>query len=75
MEELTLLEKLDQKVMSMITTYSYQKDEIQMLRQELVALKAQSAIKDQEIQKLSDENNKKDIEIENIVNKIESLLG
>jgi len=47
----------------------------EMMRNELVTLKAESAMKDQEIEKLSDANAMKDLEIEEIVNKIESILG
>jgi cell division protein FtsB len=45
------------------------------MRNELTTLKAESEIKTQEIAKLSDENAMKDLEIEEIVNKIESILS
>ena len=46
-----------------------------MIRNELITLKGEREIKTQEIQKLSEENAMKDLEIEEIVNKIESILG
>ena len=46
-----------------------------MLRNELMTLKAEREIKDQEIERLSHENAQKDMEIEEIVNKIESILS
>ncbi|MDQ7060001.1 MAG: hypothetical protein Q9M43_02255 [Sulfurimonas sp.] len=46
-----------------------------MIRNELITLKAQREIQDQELEKLSEQNTMKDLEIEEIVNKIESILG
>lgn len=75
MDDIGIVQILDQKISQLLAGYKEQQEQMSMLRNELVSLKAQSALKDQEIQKLNDENMKKDIEIENIVNKIEELLS
>jgi len=41
----------------------------------LITLKAQKQIQVQELEKLSEQNTMKDLEIEEIVSKIESMLG
>jgi hypothetical protein len=45
------------------------------MKNELIMLKAERETKDQEIERLIDENAMKDLEIEEIVNKIESIIG
>jgi hypothetical protein len=75
MQEMTILQRLEQQVSEMIKNYKNQKDEVEMLQDEIMSLKAQNELKTQEIEKLSDENAKKDLEIETIVTKIESLLS
>ncbi|CAI6149744.1 MAG: hypothetical protein SPLUMA2_SPLUMAMAG2_00799 [uncultured Sulfurimonas sp.] len=75
MQNQTTLEKLDEKVSEVLKQYHVLKSENETIRNELITLKAQREIQDQEIDKLTDENTMKDLEIEEIVNKIESILG
>lgn len=75
MQNHTTLEKLDEKITEVLKHYQELKNENETMRNELITLKAQREIQDQEIDKLSDENTMKDLEIEEIVNKIESILG
>ena len=75
MEDQTSLDKLSEKVSSILQHYNALKNENEMIRNELITLKAEREIKNQELEKLTEENVKKDIEIEEIVSKIESILG
>lgn len=75
MDNQTALDKLSEKITSILQQYHALKGENEMMRNEIVTLKADCELKNQEIEKLHEENAKKDIEIEEIVNKIESILG
>ena len=75
MENQTTLELLSDKVSQLLQNHHDMKGENEILRNEIVTLKAQSEAKSQEIEKLADQNAMKDLEIEEIVNKIESILG
>jgi len=75
MENISSLELLNQKVTQILQNYHSLKEENELLRNEVMTIKAQSEIKDQELEKLREENLEKDIEIEEIVAKIESMLG
>lgn len=75
MENQTNIEKLNTKVTEIVQKYHSLKSENDMLRSELVTLKAELEIKNQEIENLTEQNIQKDIEIEEIANKIESILG
>jgi len=75
MENLTVLEKLDKKIDELLKKVYNLKEENETLRQELAQEKSQCQIKNQEIQRLEELNMKKDREIEEIVTKIESLIG
>ncbi|RUM62559.1 MAG: hypothetical protein DSZ04_07645 [Sulfurimonas sp.] len=75
MQNQTTLEKLDEKVSEVLIQYHELKSENETIRNELITLKGQKEIQDQEIDKLTEENIMKDLEIEEIVNKIESILG
>ncbi|ADN09791.1 hypothetical protein [Sulfurimonas autotrophica] len=75
MDNQTTLNKLSEKVSYILQEYHALKGENEMMRNEIVTLKADCELKKQEIEKLHEENAKKDIEIEEIVNKIESILG
>jgi len=75
MENQTTLEKLDEKVSYILSKYHELKNENETIRNELITLEAQREIQDQEIDKLTEQNIMKDLEIEEIVNKIESILG
>jgi len=75
MENQTTIEILSDKVSQILQKHNAMQNENEMLRNELVTLKAQSEAKGQEIEKLTEQNVMKDLEIEEIVNKIESILG
>ncbi|HIP54415.1 MAG TPA: hypothetical protein EYH11_02975 [Sulfurimonas autotrophica] len=75
MENQTALEKLNEKISNFLQEYHTLKGENEMMRNEIVTLKANCELKNQEIEKLNQQNAQKDIEIEEIVNKIESILG
>jgi len=75
MENISSLELLNQKVTQILQNYHSLKEENKVLRNEVMTIKAQSEIKNQELEKLREENLEKDIEIEEIVTKIESMLG
>lgn len=71
----TTIEQLNEKIDAMVSRYETMKNENETLRNEVVTLRVQSEAKDAEIRKLEDENALKDIEIEDIVKKIELALG
>jgi chromosome segregation ATPase len=75
MDNRTSLEKLSDKVSQIIQANSSLKEELGMLRTELMTLKAEKELTKAEMDRLVEENLRKDIEIEEIVNKIESILG
>ncbi len=69
------LDKLNEKVSQLLQGYNTLKTENELMRNELMTLKANCELKNQEIDKLTEENTMKDLEIEEIVTKIESILG
>jgi chromosome segregation ATPase len=75
MENMTALEKLDAKVSQLLQKCDALSQENEMMRSELVTIKAEKEIKDAEIERLVEENSRKDLEIEEIVAKIETILG
>lgn len=75
MENQTNLEKLNTKVSQILQQYHAMKAENDMLRTEIITLKSQKELTNQELEKLIQENSQKDAEIEEIANKIESILG
>jgi cell division protein FtsB len=70
-----ITEKLAHKVAEILHNYNTMKNENEQLRLEIITLQAEREIKNQEIQRLNDQNTMKDMEIEEIVNNIESMLG
>ena len=70
-----ILEKLDAKIDELLGRINSLKEENETLRQELVNIKAQCELKTAQIQKLEEQNAQKDREIEEIVAKIESMIG
>jgi len=72
---LNMIEQLNEKIDAMVSRYDNMKHENESLRNEVVSAKAQSEAKDAQIRRLEEENAIKDIEIEEIVKKIESALG
>jgi len=75
MQNQSVIERLDEKINQVLQRCESLKNENEMMRNDLVTLKAEYEIKDAEIEKLIRANNEKDQEIEEIVNKIESILG
>ena len=75
MQESTTLQKLSQKVSEMLRTY----DELRMnnaqLQERIESLKSENASKEAVVSRMQEELTEKDREIEEIVNKIESILG
>lgn len=71
----TIIEQLNEKIDAMVSRYEMIKNENRTLQNEVASAKAQSEAKDAQIRKLEEENALKDIEIEDIVKKIESALG
>lgn len=75
MDNRTSLEKLSDQVSQILQTNSSLKEEVGVLRNELMTLKAEKELTKTEMDRLVEENLRKDIEIEEIVNKIEMILG
>lgn len=75
METMSAFEKLDKKIDELLLTILSLKEENETLRQELVNIKAQCEVKTNEIERLQELNAKKEREIEEIVAKIESMIG
>lgn len=69
------IEELNRKIDAMLSRYESIKEENQALQNELLNAKAYSEAKDTQIKRLEEENALKDIEIEDIVKKIELALG
>ena len=72
---MNVLEKLGQKIDELLRRIKALQNENETLRQELVNIKAQCEIKTTEIQRLQELNMQKEQEIEEIVNKIEKMIG
>lgn len=70
-----IIEQLNEKIETMVSRYDTMKNENETLRNEVMSAKAQSEVKDVAITRLEEENMAKDIEIEEIVKKIESALA
>ncbi|MCF6331424.1 MAG: hypothetical protein L3I99_07775 [Sulfurimonas sp.] len=75
MQNQTNLEKLNTKVSQILQQFHAMKAENDMLRTEIITLKSQKELTNQELEKLIHENSQKDAEIEEIANKIESIIG
>lgn len=75
MESQKAIEILDEKVSQILEGYHSLKEANEVMRNEIMTLKAECELKNQEIEKLNEANTMKDLEIEEIVNKIESILG
>ena len=72
---MNVLERLGQKIDELLGKVTALKQENESLRQELVNSKAQCEMKTAEIERLQELNAKKEREIEEIVTKIESMIG
>jgi len=75
MEKIPVIEQLSKKIDEVVARLKRLEEENSRLRNELVAVKAQSEAKDAQITKLSDELAMKDLEIEEVIGKIEAMLG
>lgn len=75
MEDQTTLSKLNNKVSEILQQYHSLKGENEMLRMEIVTLRAESDAKNAEITRLDELNQMKDLEIDEIVAKIENILN
>ncbi|MGZ5207930.1 MAG: hypothetical protein ACXWB0_02840 [Sulfuricurvum sp.] len=71
----TPIERLTVLTTQLMDKHAVATDELKALQAEIATLHASLKTKDDEISQLSDELLEKDIEIEAIVSKIESLLG
>jgi cell division protein ZapB len=73
--ENSVIEQLSAKIDKVLAKIKSLEEENARLRNELVAAKAQSEAKDAQIAKLNDELAMKDLEIEEVIGKIEAILG
>ncbi len=74
-EVMSVFEKLGTKIDELLAKVSELRDENNSLRQEIVSIKAQCEGKASEISRLQELNAQKEREIEEIVSKIESMIG
>ncbi len=75
MQESTTLEKLSQKVSQMLRNYDELRMENAQLKESIELLELDNTAKEASVTQMQDELMEKDREIEEIVNKIESILG
>ncbi len=75
MQKIPVIEQLAKKIDDLITQFKRLEEENSRLRNELVAVKAQNEAKDAQIAKLTEELTMKDLEIEEVIGKIEAMIG
>ena len=75
MENVTMIEKLAQKIDELLQSYNELKLQNEELKKELLTCQAASQKKDEEIKKLQDELAVRDLEIEEVIRKIENYVG
>ncbi|WP_456403630.1 hypothetical protein [Hydrogenimonas sp.] len=75
MEKIPVIEQLSKKIDEVVARLKRLEEENGRLRNELVAVKAQNEAKDAQIAKLTEELTMKDLEIEEVIGKIEAMLG
>ena len=75
MENVPVIEQLSKKIDSVVGRIKALEEENARLRNELVSVKAQNEAKDVQIDKLNEELTMKDLEIEEVIGKIEAILG
>jgi len=73
-ENMTLTQTLGNKIDNILSQINESKSETEKLRTELTTAKAASEAKDARIEKLEEEMSMKDMELEDIIKKIESIL-
>ncbi|WP_456380924.1 hypothetical protein [Hydrogenimonas sp.] len=75
MENISVIEQLSRKIDELIARMRTLEEENARLRNELVSAQARSEAQSAEIEKLNDELALKDLEIEEVIGKIEAMLG
>ena len=75
MENIPVIEQLGKKIDEIVSRIKTLEEENGRLRNELVSVKAQNEAKDVQINKLTEELTMKDLEIEEVIGKIEAILG
>ena len=75
MEHMDLMEKLSDKIEELLAKYQELSQENDTLRRELLTCKAASEEKDKEIERLRDELAMKNMEVDEIIKRIESFMG
>jgi hypothetical protein len=75
MQESTTLQKLSQKVSEMLKNYDELRIENALLKEQVELLTSENSAKEAVVTRMQDDLIEKEREIEEIVNKIESILG
>jgi len=75
MEEQSILDRLGEKVSQVLQQYHELQGTNEMLTNEIAVMREQNEAYATQIEQLEDDIAVKDLEIEEIVNKIESILG
>jgi chromosome segregation ATPase len=75
MQESTTLQKLSQKVSEMLKNYDELRVENALLKEQVELLESENSAKEAVVTRMQDDLIEKEREIEEIVNKIESILG
>ncbi|BDY12673.1 hypothetical protein [Hydrogenimonas cancrithermarum] len=75
MENIPVIDQLSKKIDEVLARLKRLEEENGRLRNELVAVKAQNEAKDAQIDRLNEELTMKDLEIEEVIGKIEAILG
>ena len=74
MDKKSTVEILDNRVSQVLEQYKVLKNENERLHDNLSSLNKSIESKNQEIEKLNEENAMKDLEIEDIISKVENIL-
>ena len=75
MEEQSIMDKLGEKVSQILQQYHELQGENEVLTNEVAVMKEQNEVYAAQVEQLEDDIAVKELEIEEIVNKIESILG
>ncbi len=75
MDNIPVIDQLSKKIDEILARLKRLEEENSQLRNEIVTLKAQNEAKESQVAKLSDELAMKDLEIEEVIGKIEAMLG
>jgi len=71
----SIVDKLSDKVSQVATKYSTLKDENSTLTEAITTLNATLELKNKEIAELKEQNEMKELEMEDIISRVESILG